>query len=139
MLESCSVETRWRRFGHVTSAVTDEAAARYCFVDYDREIAIVAETQEQPKRLVGVGRLVAGAGRKSAEVAFLVVDDWQGKGVGTILAEYCLEVARQWGFKRLSASTSADNCRMLRIFRRMGFDLNDISEPGFVLASKPIG
>ena len=56
-------------------------ATRYCFIDYDRELAIVAELEAQDgtRKLLGVGRLVADPDRQSAEYAVLVADPWQGQ------------------------------------------------------------
>jgi len=100
-------------------------AARYCFVDYDREIAIVAEIEEADSRaLVGVGRLVADADHTTAEYAIIVCDQYQGQGLGSILTNYCIEIAREWGIKTLVAETSPNNRRMLSLFSRKDFTLN---------------
>ena len=100
-------------------------AARYCFVDYDREIAIVAEVEEsKTKALVGVGRLVADVDHTTAEYAVIVCDEYQGKGLGSILTNYCTEIARKWGIKTLVAETSPSNRRMLSLFSRKAFVLN---------------
>ena len=54
---------------------THEMATRYCFIDYDRELAIVAEVEEEgERRLIGVGRLVADPDHETAEYAVIVVD-----------------------------------------------------------------
>jgi len=65
-------------------------------------MAIVAELQEGNKRrLLGIGRLTADPSRSVAEYAVLVQDDWQNKGLGGLLTDYCTEIARAWGVKRL--------------------------------------
>jgi acetyltransferase len=99
-------------------------ATRFCFVDYDRTMAIVAEVEHAGDRqLIGVGRLVADADHSNAEYAVLIADDWQGRGVGRLLTAYCLEICRTWGINYVFAETTTDNERMRRIFQKYGFHL----------------
>jgi len=122
MLHDCSTETIYRRFRCLFHDVTHQMAARFCFVDYDRELAIVAEqTTAEGRRLLGVGRLVANADHTRAEFAVLVVDAWQGRGLGTFLTDYCLAISQTWGVKYIQAETSRDNHRMVAMFQRRGF------------------
>ena len=72
-------------------------------------------------KLIGVGRLVADVDHEAAEYAVIVVDRWHGHGLGGLLTDYCLEVAKRWGVKRIVAETSKDNARMLATFRNRGF------------------
>ena len=114
-------------------------AARYCFIDYDRELAIVAEIgQGKERRLIGIGRLVADPSRETAEFAILVPDEWQGRGLGTALTNYCLQVAEQWGVRRVVAETEWDNDRMLAAFRHCGFDVPPADPGGTVVASRTL-
>jgi acetyltransferase len=99
-------------------------ATRFCFVDYDRTMAIVAEREVGGERqLVGVARLVADADRSNAEYAVLVADDWQRLGLGTLLTDYCFEICGSWGIDRVYAETTTDNGAMQSILRRHSFDL----------------
>ncbi len=124
MLASCSPETIYSRFRALFQWRTHEAATRYCFIDYDREIAIVAETESAgARKLLGVGRLVADPDHESVEYAVLVSDAWQDKGLGGVLTDYCLEIAKHWGLKRIVAETANDNARMLALFSNRGFTL----------------
>ena len=139
MLASCSRETIYSRFRYMFQWSTHQAAIRYCFVDYDREIAIVAEAEDgDERRLVGVGRLVADPDHESVEYAVLVTDAWQNRRLGALLTDYCLEIAAGWGAKRMVAQTTSDNRRMLALFERRGFVLTP-SEDGLVDVSKPLG
>jgi len=114
-------------------------AARYCFIDYDRELAIVAEVEEQQqRRLIGVGRLVADMNHETAEYAVIVVDRWQGRGLGGLLTDYCLEVARTWGVQRIVAEVSKDNARMLAAFRDRGFTLRHDEEEDVIMATRSL-
>ena len=139
LLASCSTQSIWFRFSYLFKQTTHEMATRYCFIDYDREIGIVAEVEENGQRkLIGVGRLVADVNHEVAEYALIVVDRWHGHGLGGLLTDYCVEVAKRWGVKKVVAETSKDNARMLATFRNRGFTLNDEQEQDVVLVSKGV-
>ncbi len=121
LLGSCSRESIYARFRYFFHWQTHQAAVRYCYIDYDREMAIVAETDEGKKRLLGVGRLVADPDHSGAEYAVLVSDAWQNRGLGKLLTEYCLEIAADWGIKKVTAQTTSDNHRMIKVFDHLGF------------------
>ncbi len=122
MLDACSPESIQLRFRGMVKH-THELATRYCFIDYDRELAIVAELEEQDgtRKLLGVGRLVADPDRQSAEYAVLVADPWQGRGLSDLLTDYCLEIARAWGIRSVYAETTPDNARMIAVLKQHGF------------------
>ncbi|MGQ9607237.1 MAG: bifunctional acetate--CoA ligase family protein/GNAT family N-acetyltransferase [Thermogutta sp.] len=139
LLASCSTQSLWFRFSYLFKQTTHEMASRYCFIDYDREIGIVAEVEEEgQRRLIGVGRLVADANHEVAEYAVIVVDRWHGRGLGGLLTDYCLEVAKRWGIKKVVAETSKDNARMLATFRNRGFEFNEKADQEVVLVSRPL-
>jgi acetyltransferase len=122
MLGSCSRETIYSRFRYFFQWSEHSIATRYCFIDYDREIAIVAESEgEEGRRLVGVGRLVADPDHETVEYAVLVSDAWQNRGLGSLLTDTCLEIAQHWGLRRIVAETTTDNDRMITVFRKRGF------------------
>ena len=99
LLASCSTQSLWFRFSYLFKQTTHEMATRYCFIDYDREMGIVAEVEEEGQRkLIGVGRLVADADHEAAEYAVIVVDRWHGHGLGGLLTDYCLEIASAGAF-----------------------------------------
>jgi len=124
MLASCSRETIYSRFRYFFNWQSHEVAARFCYIDYDREIAIVAEITEGTKRkLLGVGRLIADPDHETVEYAVLIVDAWQKKELGSILTEFCMEVARHWSLKRIVAQTTAENRPMIAVFEKFGFSI----------------
>ena len=99
-------------------------ATQFCFIDYDREMAIVAEVElNGRKKLIGVGRLIGDPDGEIAEYAVLITDDWQHKDLGQILTAYSIEIARQSGIKRVTAETTKDNKPMIAVFRKMGFEV----------------
>ena len=141
LLAGCSPESIRFRFRYLFSGTTHEMATRFCFIDYDREIAIVAEAADPAtgrRQLRGVGRLVADADHRDAEYAVLVGDRWQGQGIGTLLTDYCLEVCRNWGIRRVVAETSHDNHRMLDLFHRSGFAIDAARSQDTVFAERTI-
>jgi acetyltransferase len=140
MVAACSKESLWFRFRYVLKETTHEMATRFCYLDYDREMAIVAEIEEAgERRLIGIGRLMANVDHTEAEYAVLVTDAWQGTGLGSLLTDYCLEICRSWGISRVVAETSPDNARMLHLFRNRGFEMRQDVMGDSVLVQKELG
>jgi len=132
LLSSCSPESIYSRFFAPIREFTHEMATRFCFIDYDRELAIVAEVGDgEDRSLVAVGRLVLDPEREEAEYAILVHDDYQSSGLGSVLTSYCLDLAEGVGIKRVTAVTLRTNSKMTAILRRMGFALSHDAEEGF--------
>ncbi len=126
LLATCSDETLQARSANLSVQVTHEVATRYCFIDYDREMAIVAEIEQDGQRqLIGVGRLVADFEHELARYTVLVVDNWHGCGLGGILTDYCLEVASRWGVKEVVAETVKTNERVLATLSNRGFKVTE--------------
>jgi acetyltransferase len=139
LLGTCSPESLRFRFSGMFQQTTHEMATRFCFIDYDREMAIVAEVEEEgQRRLISVGRLVADADHRTAEFAIIVTDAWQGRGVGGMMTDYCCEIAKQWGVREIVAETSKENAVMVRLFRSHGFEIDEDQEEDVVLVSKPV-
>ena len=137
LLASCSQESIWLRFRYLFKQTTHEMATRFCFIDYDREIAIVAETEEEEARkLIGVGRLVVDADRTDAEYAVLVADANQKVGLGSLLTDYCLEICGDWGIKTVVAEMAPENHRMIGLLEHRGFTLDPTVASDVVLARK---
>ncbi len=122
LLGSCSKESIYSRFRYDFHFNSHEVATQFCFIDYDREMGIVAEIEQNGrKRLIGVGRLIADPDLESAEYAVLITDEWQGKDLGKYLTEFCLEIAKKSRVKRVVALTTNDNKPMISVFRKLGF------------------
>ena len=137
LLANCSPESLRRRFQSVFKEATHEMASRYCYVDYDREIPLVAEIDIAGRpQLVAVGRLVLDSNHRSAEFAVLVADAWQGLGIGHWLTERCLQIASERGVLQVVAETTADNTGMIDVLRHCGFDVIPQADPRAVVAVK---
>ncbi len=124
LINQSSAESLRQRFHYSLREATHELAARYCSIDYDRELAIVAEIEENgARKLLGGGRLIADPDHVEATYGVLVGDAWQGRGVGALLTDYCLQIAKDWGLMRVAVETLADNERAIAMFRNRGFEL----------------
>ncbi len=124
-MHNCSQQSLWLRFRYLFKETTHEMAARFCFVDYDRTIAIVAEIESDGERqIVGVARLVADADHTNAEYAVLVADAWQGHGLGNLLTDFSMEICTTWGIDRIYCETTNDNGRMQKILKERNFHLS---------------
>jgi len=110
-----------------------ERLARTCFGDYDREMALVAD-RENPQtgehEILGVGRLSRQHEKNEAEVAILVCDRCQGKGLGLELLRRLVQVAREEKLQRVRGEMLQDNVAMQAILRKLGFVFQprDLSE-----------
>ncbi len=114
--------------------VSHERLINKCFIDYDRELALVAEysaTDEEKsaagagapggKRIAGIARYVRNHADDGAEVAFIVADKHQNRGLGTWLLERIIEIAKAEGIQSLQGAMLAENVNMQDLFVRAGF------------------
>jgi acetyltransferase len=113
-----------RYFGSLSlkTRIAHDRLVRICFGDYDRELALVAEVDgiEGPQ-IVGVGRMNRIFGTDEAEVAIIVTDAYQNRGLGTELLRRVIRVAREEGLRAVSSEMMADNLAMQVISRELGF------------------
>ncbi|HPE75356.1 MAG TPA: bifunctional acetate--CoA ligase family protein/GNAT family N-acetyltransferase [Draconibacterium sp.] len=138
LLGSCSKESIYHRFRYDFYFDSHDIASQYCFIDYDREIAIVAEVEDEgKKKLIGVGRLIADPDVEMMEYAILITDAWQKKELGFTLTNYCMEIAKSRGVKILAAETTKDNKPMISVFRKLNFKIR-FNEDTTVSVSKDI-
>ena len=98
---------------------------RYCNIDYDREMAIIAEYTgpDGRKRNVGVGRLIMDPTRKRGEFAVVVADDFQGKGLGTKLIDMTIQIADERGLETIYGIVMPENVRMIELCKKLGFNI----------------
>jgi len=126
-LMSLSKETMRFRFFQILKELPHEALTRYCNLDYDREIAIVAELQND-RKIVGAGRVIVEPNGKSGEFAVLVGDQWQGLGLGSRLMDYIITVGKDLKLERIWGYVLANNYTMLCMCKAKGFSSEPLDE-----------
>ena len=130
-LSDSTVYMRYLGFLKLEQRITHERLTRSCFIDYDREMVLVAELPCAPSaqsEIVGVGRLSKLHGRNEAEFAVLIRDDFQMLGLGSELLRRLLQVARDENLDRVFAVMAAENNAMRKIAARAGFRLEGPGE-----------
>jgi len=119
---SVSHETIRKRFFSSVKDFSHQWLILFCNIDYDRHIAIVAESTENGKRkIVGVGRLVMEPDFHSGEFAILVHDQYQRKGLGYKLVGIIIGIGRDKGLEEVVGEVLTDNDKMLKLARKLGF------------------
>jgi acetyltransferase len=136
-LSERSVYLRYFHLMNLEQRTTHERLTRICFIDYDREMALVAvrrnpETGES--EILGVGRMMKLLGGNEGEVAVLVSDKWQGRGLGKELLARLVVVGGDEKLAKLGADILPDNRDVMRICERLGFTLKHSTEDEVVRA-----
>ena len=125
----------YMRFFTFHPTLSDAEVARFTTVDYVDRLALVATVGD---RLVAVGRFDRAPGETEAEVAFIVADEYQHHGIGTLLLDELARAARERGVETFKADTLAENSAMLDVFRHAGFPVTSSIEYGTVTLRFPI-
>jgi acetyltransferase len=125
-LSERSVYLRYFHLINLEQRTTHERLTRICFIDYDREMALVAERRNPEtgeSEILAVGRLTKIHGTSEAEVAVLVSDKWQGRGLGKELLARLLVVGADEKLTKLTADILPDNRDVMRLCEKLGFSL----------------
>ena len=125
-LSERSVYLRYFHLMNLEQRTQHERLTRICFIDYDREMALVAEYHNPETResdILGVGRMMRIHGTSEAEVAVLISDQWQGRGLGKELLARMLIVGADAKLSKLTADILPDNRDVMRICEKLGFTL----------------
>ncbi len=132
--ETLSEQSVYMRYFHMMNLdqrTAHERLTRICFIDYDREMALVAERTDPEtgeKEIMGVGRLSRGSLTDEAEFSILISDRFQRRCLGTLLLEKLLDVGREEGLHRITASILFENYPMQHISKKLGFALHRDTE-----------
>lgn len=133
MFYKFSEQTVYLRYHGQLKAMPHNKLQVFCNVDYDTEMALVGIVgDEERAQIVGVGRYMTDPGKSQAEMAFVVADDWQRKGLGSYLFRRLIEIARQEGIRRFTADVLSENSGMLKIFHRSGMNVETSTDEGVV-------
>jgi acetyltransferase len=115
-----------------------ERLSRICFADPKQETVLLAvhtDPSTRAQRILAVGRLSKLFDGRTAEIAALVTDDYQGRGLGTELLKRLVQSARDKGIHRITAEMLRDNTLMQSLAKRLGFRLYQLKDPRSVRAS----
>jgi acetyltransferase len=125
-LSDRSVQRRYFGLLSLEERIVHERLRRVCFIDYDREIALVVDLQNRDgtHQILGVGRLIKEHGSNEAEFAVLVSDPWQGKGLGSELLKLLVQIGRKERLHRITGRISPENTAMKQVSEEAGFDLH---------------
>jgi RimJ/RimL family protein N-acetyltransferase len=120
LYDRLSRDTRYHRFFSVMRRLPPDWARFLAEVDYRARLALVVEAPGDPDVLIAVARYEPTGEPGAAEVAFVVQDGWQDRGLGTVLFRELLAAAAVNGIERFRAWVLADNRRMLDLVARLG-------------------
>jgi RimJ/RimL family protein N-acetyltransferase len=128
----CSTETLYHRFFAVKREFSEKEAHFFLDVDFVKHVALVGVARENglPTIIGSCRYVVVEPGR--AEVAFLVIDAYQGKGIGKALMRRLAAIGREAGLNELVAEVLAENVPMLKIFERSGLAMTAKHESSVV-------
>ena len=125
-LSDRSVYFRWLHMLGLSQRVAHERLIGVCFIDYDREMALVADyhnPQTKQDEIIGVGRLIKAHNANEAEFALLIGDQFQGKGLGTELLRRMIQIGRDEKLQRFTGDILMENQDMQKICKKLGFRL----------------
>ncbi len=138
-LSDHSVYLRYFQMLNLNQRTAHERLMRLCFIDYDREMALVAERahpETSLPQIIAVGRLTKIPHSDEAEFATLVSDDYHGQGLGTKMLNRLIEIANVEQIGRIMAYTLPENRSMKHLFEREGFQFS--REDGMIKAVLPL-
>jgi acetyltransferase len=130
-LSERSVYLRYFHLINLEQRTTHERLTRICFIDYDREMALVAvrrNPQTGESDVLGVSRLVKILGTREGEVAVLISDQWQGRGLGKELLGRLIAIGAAEKLTKLTAGILPDNRAVIRVCEKLGFTVKYSNE-----------
>jgi acyl-CoA hydrolase/GNAT superfamily N-acetyltransferase len=128
---SHSAETVYQRYHEPLRTLPAKQIQEMCLLDYDERMAIAGFVREDAvERMVAVARYVVDRASGMAEVAFVVHDDLQGRGIGTYLLDRLITIARERGVRGIVAYVLANNVRMLNLLHKCGVPVESTLENG---------
>ena len=123
-----SSNSLYYRFLTPKRELTEEELVFFTEIDYFHHVGLLASVVEDGKEVpAAVGRYVSASNclPVSADLGFAVSDEYQGLGIGTLLMQHLILIARQSGVKQFTALVLPDNKKMLRVFRKSGLKISE--------------
>ncbi|XIA67061.1 GNAT family N-acetyltransferase [Bradyrhizobium sp. TZ2] len=127
-----SMQSLQRRFFVPKKGFSEQEMAFFLNIDFESHVAIVAEVAEDGRSVIAGGGRYIVVQPGQAEIAFVVVDAYQGQGIGTILMRHLAVLARDAGLKELVAEVLPENTAMLKLFKKFGFRPDSKGSPQVV-------
>jgi len=126
------MQSMQRRFFVAKRGFSEKEIAFFMNIDFTSHVALVALAEEdEHKVIIGGGRYIVTEPGK-AEIAFVVIDAYQGQGVGTLLMRHLAVVGRAAGLKELIAEVLPENAAMRKVFSKFGFQARRGGDLGVV-------
>ncbi len=128
LFENLSETALRYRFTHAIKEMTHDMLTLLCNIDYDREMAIIAEyNSAEEHRIVGIGSLSVPVGKDSGEFAWIVAQDFEGVGLGLKLCDIIVGIAREKQLASVYGTVLNENDRALGLARRLGCRFEKLS------------
>ena len=119
----------YARFFHPKTELSEQELRQLTEIDFVNAVVLLATIGSQPEEtVIGLGRYAAGGG--SAEVAFVVADDYAGRGIGGRLLDHLTQIARENGIATFEGDVLEDNAAMLAVFRESGLPMTTTHADG---------
>ncbi|MBV8453598.1 MAG: GNAT family N-acetyltransferase [Deltaproteobacteria bacterium] len=135
-----STQSVYYRFFGIKRSLTDHDLSRLTELDFTNYVGLAATVEaEEGERFIGVGRYIRSEDPSCAEVAFAVLDEYQGHGIGTLLLKHLARSAQRNGIREFAADVLANNHQMLEVFANSGFAFHQSYESGVVRVTLQLG
>lgn len=119
-LSEHSVRQRYFEFISLSTRIARERLIKICYNDYDRDMGIVAEI-ENDKKIIGVGRLSRAGTLQEGNLTLIIQDAWHGLGLGGLLVSHLIHIAKEEKWRKIAANVLKENTGMIHILKKNGF------------------
>ena len=134
-----STQSLYRRFFGARRGFTEREIAFFVDGDFASHVALVASVEEEGRPVIAGGARYVVVAPGQAEVAFAVVDEYHGRGIGAALMRHLAAIAREAGLRQLVAEVLPDNIPMLKVFEKSDLPLTTKREPEVVHVRLDLG
>jgi GNAT superfamily N-acetyltransferase len=138
-VDRTSAQSLYRRFFGAKRSFTDREVAFFVNVDFAKHVALVAVVVERGRAAIVAGGRYIVQRPGAAEIAFVVIDDYQGQGIGAALLRHLAILGRDAGLKEFAAEVLPENIPMLKTFEKSGLKMSTKREAGTVHVTLELG